>query len=168
MTEDREFIKSELKPIENNSLFWCRIHLCMIPVEKKSHDPRYCQECYDFLAEEARMLAERGVTKRPAWIPDPLPDNVKSYFKGTNIDQNSVTTYLPLSTDGTGDVTAPEQIRITSGDVKKDSPQSDAVIEKMAKQGLSSRAIAGQLRLKGFSISHMTVARYIRKKKTIA
>lgn len=165
---NRETNRPELELIAMGTHFWCETHLSAVPIGKRSPDRRYCQECYDFLVEETRMLAERGVTKRPAWIPDPLPDNIKSYFKGPNIGQNYVTTYLPLSGDGTGDVTAPEQIRTTSGDVKKASPQLEAVIEKMVKQGLSSRAIAGQLRLKGFSVSHMTIARYIRKKKMTA
>jgi len=168
MILNRETNRPELELIAMGTHFWCDTHLSAVPIGKRSPDRRYCHECYDFLVEETRMLAERGVTKRPAWIPDPLPDNIKSYFKGINIGRNSVTTYLPLSGDDTVDVTAPEQIRTTSEDGKKAFPQLESAIEKMVKQGLSSRAIAEQLRLKGFNVSHMTVARYIRKKKMTA
>ncbi len=46
--------------------FWC--HACLDDklASEASPDPRYCQDCYDFLLKEAEMLPEG---KRPAWIP---------------------------------------------------------------------------------------------------
>ncbi len=160
-----ETVRPELELIASGTHFWCETHLSAIPVEKSSPDRRYCQDCYLFLVGEAKILLQRGATKRPAWIPNPLPKIFKPFFKGINKDQKPVTTYLTLSGNGTGNVTALGPTRTAAKDGKKAAPQLDKAIEQMANQGMSSRAIAVQLGLDGLKVSHMTVTRHIRKTK---
>ena len=49
--------------------FWCKTHLEDLPVSKQSPDNRYCQDCYDVLSEEVRLLSPKQ--GKPDWIPDP-------------------------------------------------------------------------------------------------
>jgi len=53
--------------ITQGSHFFC--HACLVarPVESRSADSRYCQQCCDFLTAEGAIL-QRG-TRRPSWLP---------------------------------------------------------------------------------------------------
>lgn len=55
--------------IISNGGFFCQACLIGKSQADINPDPRYCQGCYDFLVDEAEMLAERGTTKHPYWIP---------------------------------------------------------------------------------------------------
>lgn len=59
-------IKRDIE-IEKAGGFWC--HTCLVshPETEQSPDPRYCQECCEFLLKEAEMLPPKS--GRPQWIP---------------------------------------------------------------------------------------------------
>lgn len=50
--------------------FFCKTHLCDVPLSEQSPDPRYCNKCYKSLVMEARNV----FIGRPSWIPDPMPE----------------------------------------------------------------------------------------------
>ena len=54
--------------LENAGSFFCEACLVDKLVGQRSPDPRYCQNCYDFLTEEAKLLSG---TRRPKWVPKP-------------------------------------------------------------------------------------------------
>jgi len=58
-------IKGDLEII-NAAGFFC--HACVVgkPASEQSPDPRYCQNCYEFLLKEVELLP---ASKRPKWIP---------------------------------------------------------------------------------------------------
>lgn len=55
------------KRLENGS-FFCKACCEDREAGRRSPDPRYCQDCYDFLTEEAKLL---NGTRRPKWVPKP-------------------------------------------------------------------------------------------------
>lgn len=59
---DNEFIAS-------GTHFWCETCMMARPVDDRSPDPRYCQNCFDFLLKEAEMLSPKQ--GHPDWIPQP-------------------------------------------------------------------------------------------------
>lgn len=129
--------------------FWCEACLVGKPKDDQSRDPRYCQGCFDFLLKEAKLIPPgKG---KPAWIPQvadnaPLkpPENLTS---GTIAGKTAVTTYRPISSQGSDTVTpdVTEKISLLSG------------------QGLSTRAISDQLREEGIKTNHVKVYRTIKK-----
>ena len=64
MTEFLEMTKG----FEKAGSFFCEACLIGKPTSEASPDPRYCQDCYDFLTEEAKLLSG---TRRPKWVPKP-------------------------------------------------------------------------------------------------
>jgi hypothetical protein len=50
-------------------MFWCYCHLQDLPIEKQSIDKRYCQQCYEVLADEAKGYRAAGGTRTPWWHP---------------------------------------------------------------------------------------------------
>ena len=54
------------KRLENAGGFFCEACLMDKLVDRRSPDPRYCQDCYDFLTEEAKLLSG---TRCPKWVP---------------------------------------------------------------------------------------------------
>ncbi len=59
------------KSLEDAGTFYCSTCLVDRLVDRRSPDPRYCQDCYDFLLEEVELLEMQGRTRRPAWAPKP-------------------------------------------------------------------------------------------------
>ena len=54
--------------LENAGGFFCEACLGVKTVDERSQDSRYCQGCYDYLTEEAKLLSG---SRRPKWIPKP-------------------------------------------------------------------------------------------------
>jgi hypothetical protein len=96
-----------------------------------------------------------GLPPRPT-VPRPdAPSAPSSDLGGCNTVQE-------VSGQGAGHVTACRQATPGASDVK---PGIDAAIAELSREGLSSRQIAGQLGMMGIDVSHMTVARHIRRAK---
>jgi hypothetical protein len=98
-------------------------------------------------------LPPRATVARPGAPPAPPSD-----VGGCNTVQK-------VSGQGAGHVTASRQAMPGPSDVK---PGIDAAIAELSREGLSSREIAGQLGMMGLTVSHMTVARKLRKAKVAA
>ena len=136
-----------------SELFYCQTHAADLPVEEQSDDPRYCLSCYNFLVKETRMLEERGTTKRPEWIPNPLPEALRTSLQQTRDTGKGVTKAITLISGMSQPVTTTP---------RQETSLNDAII---GLAGLSSRAIAEQLSLQGFNISYRTVARRMKRVK---
>ncbi len=65
-----------------------------------------------------------------------------------------------VSTDGVGSVTAQNK---TQGPSDSAKTHLDAAIEKLAGKKLTTREIADKLYYAGFDVSHMTVARHLKR-----
>lgn len=52
--------------MENSLKFFCHACLEDKPISEQSLDSRYCESCFQFLTNEAKMLSGG---KRPAWMP---------------------------------------------------------------------------------------------------
>lgn len=151
MTTDS--IRPELDAIAAGTHFWCETHLCALPVANKSPDPRYCQDCFDVLTEEAKMLENRHTKRLPTWVPVSWP--VSPVQQG----REPVTDSTDAASDVGEDVTAP-----STPEPARDNGKTplDAAISDMAAAGLSTRAISEQLAMHGIAVSHMTIARHLR------
>lgn len=51
----------DTQQIEAGTHFFCQTHQTAVPVENRSPDPRYCQDCYNFLKRVA-SCTETGLT----------------------------------------------------------------------------------------------------------
>ena len=58
--------KRDTELINAGSHFLCYAHLTASTNDERSPDSRYCQRCFDFLKQEAKLLNGKKHTK---WIP---------------------------------------------------------------------------------------------------
>jgi hypothetical protein len=62
---------------DNTYPFFCQACLVGKPLDDSSPDPRYCQECYDFLLREAEISSGHI---RSSWIPKESKKRVKKQY----------------------------------------------------------------------------------------
>ena len=144
--------------------FFCQACLVGKPVDEMSPDPRYCQGCYDFLIEEAKLLSG---TRRPKWIPKPeKPD--KALEKQCHVARG-----------GDGILSTLESPKIEE-DIIKPSVEPEPVSQKGRKkpvlpvgdigqlsfEGMGAKAIAPQLRKRNAKVSHKTAQRVLSGERT--
>jgi hypothetical protein len=146
-------IQVEYAAIAAGSHFWCETHLAAVPVTEQSADPRYCRDCYDFLCHELELMMEHRTTKRPAWIPDPLPEALRAVLLPTAGGQKACDTGMTLSTGMSQTVTCENGAQ---------HGLDDAILG-LAGQSLGCRAIADELCRQGYSITYRSVARHLKK-----
>ena len=72
--------------------FWCYTHLQNLPIEKQSIDKRYCQRCYEVLADEADDLRATGHLRRQWWLPQGAIGSSKATAQVSECHDVSVTT----------------------------------------------------------------------------
>ena len=144
MTDRWQFDIVKDNEIVNAGGFFCQACVVGKPLDDISPDPRYCQGCYDVMVAEAELLTERGITKKPQWIPR----------KVENMDTR------PAATTPTGK-NKPCKKPVTAG-IKGDSKYIDDVTAKigdMSQRGMSCRTIQEELSKDGVTISYRTIAR---------
>ena len=153
------------REIINAGSFFC--HACLVgkPASELSPDPRYCQDCYDFLLKEAEMLPDN---KRPKWVPRAQSEKDST---GKNSGQKSIQVsrdvVLNMSTvndkKSKVDIFQPSVGKVTSG---KRGPKHKALplelITQWAGQGMGSKAIASKLNSEiGIKVSYKTIQRLL-------
>ena len=151
---------------ENNSAtggFFC--HACLVDklLSEQSADPRYCWECCDFLLKEAEVLLERGLTRRPDWIPQPQIKEVERE-KGKQVvgDMPRIMSTL-ASQKSEVDIIHPSPVSRASS---KRGPKHKALPQELIKQwagkGMGSKAIASKLKNEpGIKVSYKTIQRLL-------
>jgi DNA-binding NarL/FixJ family response regulator len=127
-------------------------------------DHRYCQGCYDLLLKEAEMLTGG---RRPAWIPIPSTDAVRSKLAGDKqwgIPQHGARNMSTLASEKTKvDTIQPQGRELTH---KKRGPKhrqlQEEIIMQLHREGLGAKAIAAHLKSdKGITVSYKTVQRIL-------
>ncbi|MFC2122092.1 hypothetical protein ACFLRP_00195 [Bacteroidota bacterium] len=130
----------------------CYCHACLDgkPVIEQSPDPRYCQGCYEFLLDEAKLVTR---WKIPDWVPktssEQLAKPVQRVLERDKSGENGDIPTLKLST--------------LSGrpmSYKKRALPED-LIERLNKHGLGSKAIATKLKARGIVVSYKTIQRLL-------
>ena len=143
--------KPEFIPIPR---FWCKACLDNKRMSQQSPDPRYCQGCFDCLVSEARMLDERGITKKADWMPKIGRDVQIVEKQPSGIMSTSNETLAKVDIIKTEDSQSPFCKR---GPKHKQLP--DELIKELEGKGMGSKAIATQLKAQGIEISYKTVQR---------
>jgi len=147
--------------LENAGGFFCEACLGVKTVDERSQDPRYCQGCYDYLIEEAKLLSGPG---RPKWIPKPEnPD--KALEKQCHVARGgagiSSTLESPkIEVDKIQPPVEPEPVS-QKGRKKPVLPVGDIV--QLSFEGMGAKAIAPQLRKRNAKMSHKTAQRVTQK-----
>ncbi len=140
--------------------FFC--HSCLIhkPLDDKSADPRYCQGCYDFLIEEARVLNIRGNKSRFGWIPrNETPTTQGNDKASEKCAKTSKEIFTPKTLPATV-FAQPDNENRKPGVISGGRPAKDLPVEKI--QNLFSRGgsvtdILRQLQIEGITVSRRTV-----------
>ncbi len=139
-------IKRDNELIAAGTHFWCEGHSSATPVDDMSQDSRYCLSCYAILKVEAEMQPTKKVARMPKNIScetAPAATEVASARQEV-VTEQAMSGILPHA----GDVT----------DI------NSFILQNMGK---STRKIAKELANKGINISHMTIARRIKKAQGI-
>jgi hypothetical protein len=156
-------IKTEYKLIADGQAFWCETCLCARPNRLQSPDPRYCTDCYAFLCHELELMLEHGATKRPSWIPNPLPEALRAMLPPSKDGQKACDTGITQSTVMSPSVTGAGSNRAVPYNAKVASDALDAAIAALAGKGLGCRAISEALFLQEVDIGYRSVARRLQK-----
>jgi hypothetical protein len=152
--------------------FFC--HACLVakPTNEQSPDKRYCQGCYDFLLDEAKMLPSK---KRPAWIPKPSTSpatiNEKQGLPLYHISPVGDTIMSTLNGEKSEVDIIPSRVARTLGKRgPKHKPLPEDLIKQLAGQDMGSKAIATRLGSEvGIKVSYKTIQRLLsgqRKQKS--
>jgi hypothetical protein len=155
--------------------FFCQGCLVGKPASEQSPDPRYCQDCYDFLLEEAALLFASGDKHHPRWIP--IKPSLRAFDGGkqSNKDSGEVhyvgSTNLSTLTDKKIEV---DKLKVSVPKVtreKKPGPKPKFLpvkkIRQLAGQGLGSKAIATRLKAEGVKISFKTIQRVLKGQRLL-
>ena len=151
LRDTRNVIKS--KP----GMFWCHAHLQDMPLKKQSNDPRYCQECYQVLSQEAKDTGARHNKKAPWWLPAVDGGYKKTSDVVLEGGGNMSTLKAPNSTAD----------KLSRSVVIRRGPKNKALplerIAKLAADGMGSKLIARQLNADGIEVSYKTIQRLLKK-----
>jgi len=170
-TLTREFdTKRDNELIAAGTHFYCEGCLVARPKDRQSPDPRYCQDCHDFLSGEAEAL---GPGRRGgSWIPKaqkpkkpetPPPTPARNRTRRAVVRDIITKKPRPISEEG------PEEREVIMSHPKrgpKHQKLPEGLIRQLAAEELSSRVIAARLRDEhGITVSYKTVQRVLSGKR---
>jgi hypothetical protein len=149
--------------------FWCKTHLGDLPISEQSPDSRYCQDCYEFLLKEARLLSSHQ--GRPNWIPNPSKYPVGKATKSKSTLQKPA----GLSPQGTLNMHTVNEEKSEVCIIPSETPKRtktkrgpkhielpDDLILKWANEGMGSKAITTRLKGEhGIKVHYSTIQRRI-------
>ena len=150
--------KSELK--NAGSYFFCQSCLVDNPLDDQSFDERYCQQCCEFLLDEAAQLSQ---SKKPAWIPR----------RNQKIDAEKS---ILIADDAVLNMSTRNDDKIQSGHISPIGPLQRSVgkrgpkfhddlpigrIHELAAQSQGAKAIASELKGMGIIVSYKTIQRIL-------
>ena len=141
--------------------FWCNACLVGKPASELSPDPRYCQFCYEFLLDEAKLL-----TGKPAWVPRQKPEPKKGDKEKVKVAGVGLLNMSILKSEKTSmDIIQPVTPKGTRG---KRGPKQRALPVEMIRQwaddGMGSNSIATRLKTeKNILVSYKTIQRLLQR-----
>ena len=130
--------------------FFCQACLVDKPASELSPDHRYCQWCYDFLMEEAKLVTR---WKTPEWIPitpsEPLSKPIEPVLERDKSEVNGNIHTMNLST-------------VKRGSYKKKGLPED-YIRRLYIIGLGSKMISTKLKVEyDIYVSYKTIQRVLK------
>jgi len=157
--------KRDSELITAGTHFWCGACLVAKPFDDQSPDPRYCQDCHDFLLKEVALLAPKQ--RRPEWIP-----------KAKEISQKlaGVSGYPPLIMATVKSKKSEVAIiypAVSTRPIVKRGPKrrTDLPIElitQWASEGMGYKRIAAKLKIEcNITVGFRTVARIVAGQRVV-
>ena len=140
--------------------FFCEGCLVGKLTQEQSPDPRYCQQCYEFLLKEAGMLI--GHVKKVNWIPK-KPTRLAAK-KASHMSKHGGGIMSTLESKKFGvDIINPVDATKTGA---KRGPKHKALpvelIKQWAGEGMGSKAIAAKLKAEQYiGVSYKTIQRLL-------
>ena len=150
--------------IKKDNTYLCFCLGCLVGKNEMSEDTRYCQNCFGFLSEEAKLIGLR----RPAWIPKknalqakmgqgkPIhspEDTDKEKTKLLTVNKNTV---IGNNLEARGRQKTYRKQELPVGFIKQ-----------LFREGNGLKAIASRLkREKDIKVSHMTIGRVLSGERT--
>lgn len=158
--------------IEQAGGFFCEACLIGKPINEQSPDPRYCQDCYTLLLNEARMDTNR---RSADWKPKklskkPTPQAEKVDEKSAYVSQGIRTIMSPMEgkKNEVDIIEARDGIRTRARRGRKPQDLPQEWIMRLADEGMGSKAITSRLKEEyGIIVSYKTVQRVIKKARLI-
>jgi len=153
--------------LEQQVEFFCHACLENKQAEEKSSDPRYCQGCYEFLLEEAKMDTSRKVKD---WKP--TKPQGKAKIEDGKVAEVSTPIRTIMSTLGDEkskvDIIEPSVAPSTTGKRgRKRKHLPEDLIKQLNDEGMGSKAIATRLRIeRGVKVSYKTIQRLLARQRT--
>jgi len=126
---------------------WCSACLSdKVPEDMSQTDPRFCQQCHDFLAEEYDKTPNQQKPENPdpEKPPEPPPDNTSPQK-----------TCDKIPTNGNGRVGRPPKLINWS------------FVTRLSKQGMNVRDIAERISTEEKPVSYRTVARFLKNQQQL-
>lgn len=138
-----------------NTHFLCQSCFTHWPIDDRSPDERYCLYCYEFLSYEAKLLEDKGIKKRPSWVPvqkNAPPKTRRNAMRRTTIKN------LAGKNSGSRELGVSQKTPVKNS-LSKKLPKRK--IRKLAKQGMPPKRIAAELLKQGVITNHRSIARII-------
>ena len=130
---------------------------CLVGKTEMSLDPRYCQGCYEFLLEEAKMLSG---TRRPQWIPNPKITGEKPRYVPQQ--GNIIKSTLKEEKSKVDTIQPPTLLRPQAKRGPKHRVLPEDLIRSLAADGMGSKAIVSKLKAEqGIVVSYKTIQRLL-------
>jgi hypothetical protein len=140
-------------------MFWCYTHLADLPLEKQAPDPRYCQECFEVLSQEAKDTGVRHSKKAPWWLPAVSGACKKN--SDVVLEGGGNMSTLKAQNSTVDKLSRPVVIR--PGPKSKVLPMD--LIKQLVSEGQGSKMIAKRLTSDGIDVSYKTIQRLLKKVK---
>ena len=129
-----------------------------------SEDTRYCQNCFDFLSEEAKLIG----SQRPAWIPkkNALQSKIKA-GKVIQVKEDTDKEKRKLLTVNKNTVIGNNLEARGRQKTYRKQELPVGFIKQLFREGNGLKAIASRLkREKDIKVSHMTIGRVLSGERT--
>ncbi|GAH69498.1 unnamed protein product [marine sediment metagenome] len=168
MSETQRWVRDRIFDIKQDMAivkaggFFCQACLVGKPASEQSPDERYCQGCYEFLLEEAKMLVTAR-QKRPEWVP-------KKTLRKSTKEVAQVSDYMRKNMATVEDEKSKVAIippSVAPAKVAKRGPKPRALpvelITQWASEGIGYKRIAARLKVEcGIEVGFRTIARVVK------
>ncbi|MFC1869683.1 hypothetical protein ACFLYE_00240 [Chloroflexota bacterium] len=151
-------IKRDNNLIAGGTHLWCETHGTAQPLESQSPDPRYCQDCFDYLMTyEVPLLP---LKKRPKWIPRFAKIGGENQYRVSGVLSGNMHTVNGVNIQSVHNSTEDPPTKPFSKRGPKSRELPDDLISQWAGEGLGSKAISSRLkREQGVDVHYSTIQR---------
>jgi len=149
---------------DNTHPYFCSACLVGKRQSEVSEDIRYCQNCFDFLSEEAKLIG----SQRPAWIPKKTALGCKSSVeKVIQVKEDTDREKTKMLTVNKNTVIGNNLEARGRQKTYRKQELPVGFIKQLFREGNGLKAIASRLkREKDIKVSHMTIGRVLSGERT--